>query len=141
MNENIKEEITKMEKSQEIKTIDENYENLKAVITSLTQDYEKFKEKKVKAAGQRVRNGLLNTKKLCDELRKQVKAEIVAIPVKHRKTTDDSDDSEDQKIGETITTITKEDDGVYETSITLTDIKEEDKPEEKPKRKRKANKK
>jgi hypothetical protein len=64
--------------------MDENYENLKCLITALTQDYEKFNERKIKAAGQRVRNGLLNIKKLCDELRKQVKAEIVSIPVKHR---------------------------------------------------------
>jgi hypothetical protein len=66
------------------KTMDENYENLKCLITALTQDYEKFNERKIKAAGQRVRNGLLNIKKLCDELRKQVKSEIVSIPIKHR---------------------------------------------------------
>ena len=120
MNETIKKEISEMEKSKDIKTIDENYENLKAVITSLTQDYEKFKSKKVKAAGQRVRNGLLNTKKLCDELRKQVKAEINAIPVKHRKSSSsESSDSEDQKVGETIIS----NDGEYETHLTLTGIK------------------
>jgi hypothetical protein len=79
-------------------SIDENYEKLKAVIMALTQDYEKFKDKKVKAAGQRVRNGLLNTKKLCDELRKQVKAEINSIPIKHRKSSSsESDEIEEPK--------------------------------------------
>jgi len=82
MSENIKEEIKEI--NTDIKTIDENYDNLKAVITALTQDYEKFKSKKVKAAGQRVRNGLLNTKKLCDILRKQVLADMREIPIKHR---------------------------------------------------------
>jgi hypothetical protein len=81
-------------------SIDENYENLKAVITALTQDYEKFKDKKVKAAGQRVRNGLLNTKKLCDELRKQVKAEINSIPIKHRKSSSSESDQNDGEIEE-----------------------------------------
>jgi hypothetical protein len=127
-----------MEKSTEIKSIDENYENLKAVITALTNDYEKFKQKKVKAAGQRVRASLLNTKKLCDTLRKQVKEDMTAIPIKHRaKSPDKSSSDDEQKVGETITTITKEDDGVYETSITLLAVKD---LEEKPKRKRKANK-
>ena len=73
-----------IEENEVKKTIDENYENLKAVITALTNDYEKFKRKKVKAAGQRVRASLLDTKKLCDTLRKQVKEEITTIPIKHR---------------------------------------------------------
>lgn len=68
-----------------VKTIDENYENLKAVITALTNDYEKFKEKKIKAAGQRVRASLLDTKKLCDTLRKQVKEDMTTIPIKRRE--------------------------------------------------------
>ena len=137
MNNELKDEISNMEKNPEIKTIDENYENLKAVITALTSDYEKFKQKKVKAAGQRVRASLLNTKKLCDTLRKQVKEEINSIPVKHRSKSPDksSSESEDQKVGETITT----NDGEYETSLTLTDVVEDEKPKEKPKRKRKAN--
>ena len=136
MNDQLKNEISTMEKSKDIKTIDENYENLKAVITALTNDYDKFKEKKVKAAGQRVRASLLNTKKLCDTLRKQVKEEINSIPIKHRSKSPvkSSSESDDQKVGETITTT----DGEYETSLTLTDVKDvEEKP--KPKRKRKAN--
>ena len=130
-------------------TIDENYDNLKAVITALTNDYEKFKQKKVKAAGQRVRASLLNTKKLCDTLRKQVKEEITAIPIKHRNKSSDEDED-------------KPEDKPEDKSE---DKSEEDKPEEKkeahsffkafnehviiplhnqqviePKRKRKANK-
>ena len=94
MDENIKEEIKEMETNTEIKTIDENYENLKAVITALTQDYEKFKSKKVKAAGQRVRNGLLNTKNLCDTLRKQVLTDIREIPIKHRSKSSSDEEGE-----------------------------------------------
>ena len=81
--------------TEEIKTmasIDENYENLKAVILALGQDYEKFKSKKVKVAGARVRNNLLNTKKLCDTLRKQVLAQIKELPIKHRGSGDEVDD-------------------------------------------------
>lgn len=110
-------------------TIDENYENLKAVITALTNDYEKFKQKKVKAAGQRVRASLLNTKKLCDTLRKQVKEEITAIPIKHRNKSSDEDKTsdEDKMSEEDKPEEKKEPNGVEEKK-------------EKPKRKRKANK-
>jgi hypothetical protein len=66
-------------------TMEENYESLKAVILGLSQEYEKFKSKKVKIAGSRVRNSLLNCKKLCDVLRKQVLLDIKSIPVKHRE--------------------------------------------------------
>ena len=95
--------------TEEIKTmasIDENYENLKAVILALGQDYEKFKSKKVKVAGARVRNNLLNTKKLCDTLRKQVLVQIKELPIKHRGSGDDVDDppntpsEEDEVAGE-----------------------------------------
>lgn len=86
------EEIKTMEADTKIATIDENYENLKAVILALGQDYEKFKSKKVKVAGARVRNNLLNTKKLCDTLRKQVLAQIKELPIKHRGSGDDVDD-------------------------------------------------
>ena len=134
-------------------TIDENYDNLKAVITALTNDYEKFKQKKVKAAGQRVRASLLNTKKLCDILRKQVKDEITAIPIKHRNKSSDEDEDK------------PEDKSEDQPEDQPEDKPEEDKPEEKkeahsflkafnehviihlqnpqvtePKRKRKANK-
>jgi hypothetical protein len=71
---------------EQVKTIDDNYNNLKAVIMSLTQDYEKFKTKKVKVAGARVRNNLLNCKKICDIMRKQVLEQIKELPIKHRTT-------------------------------------------------------
>ena len=136
MNDEVKKEISDMEKNPEIKTIDENYDNLKtidenydnlkAVITALTSDYEKFKQKKVKAAGQRVRASLLNTKKLCDKLRKQVKEEISSIPIKHRnKSSDEDKSSEDDK---------------PEDKSSEDEKKEEHVVVEKPKRKRKANK-
>jgi len=67
-----------------VKTIDENYKDLQALIECLNIDVDKFQEKKIKAAGQRARSNLLNTKKLCDTLRKQILTEIKAIPVKHR---------------------------------------------------------
>lgn len=66
------------------KTLVENYEALKATIEALKIDYEKFQDRKVKAAGGRVRNNLLNCKKLCDKIRKQVLVEIKEIPTKHR---------------------------------------------------------
>src|SRR6056300_284138 len=99
MDEKTKNEIKEMEENPNIKTIDENYENLKAVITALTQDYEKFKAKKVKAAGQRVRASLLNTKKLCDIMRKQVIEDIRALPIKHRKSSDE-DKSDSDKVSD-----------------------------------------
>lgn len=125
MNNELKNEISTMEKNPEIKTIDENYDNLKAVITALTNDYEKFKKKKVKAAGQRVRASLLNTKKLCDTLRKQVMEEISSIPIKHRnKSSDEAPRPEPEQVEE------KKEEHPF--------VKSSD--EEKPKRKRKANK-
>ena len=89
MDEQTRKEVSEMEKNPSIKTIDENYENLKALITSLNQDYEKFTQKKVKASGQRVRASLLNIKKLCDVLRKDVIKDIKEIPIKSRKKKDD----------------------------------------------------
>ena len=66
------------------KTLPQNYELLQATVKMLNQDYEKFKEKKVKVAGSRFRNNLLNCKKLCDVIRKQVQTEIQKLPVKSR---------------------------------------------------------
>ena len=83
------------------KPIDEIYGNLKAIIIALEQDYEKFKSKKIKVAGTRVRNTLLHCKKLCDVLRKQLLTQINKLPVKHR-----SKSSDDEK------TLTSEEDTV-----------------------------
>lgn len=114
-----------------IKSMTENYEALKAIIEALNQDFEKFNEKKVKAAGARVRNNLLNCKKLCDKLRKQVLADIKALPIKHRKGTD-----EEGKDYEKIETDTPLDEENKETS----EHKQENK-EKKPRKPRRANKK
>jgi hypothetical protein len=68
------------------KTVEDNYKTVKSTIDTSTTDYEKFKSKKVKAAGQRARNNLLNAKKLCDTLRKQILEDIEGMPTKHRIT-------------------------------------------------------
>jgi hypothetical protein len=134
------------------KTISENYINIKAVIVALEQDYEKFENKKVKVAGARVRNNLLNIKKLCDILRKQVLSQIKELPIKHRtKSSDDEDsksdeDSSSSSLSSTngeIKEETKEETKEEETSSSETnkEIKEEETKEViKPKRKRRANK-
>lgn len=129
-------EIKQMEENPNIKTIDENYENLKAVITALTQDYEKFKSKKVKAAGQRVRASLLNTKKLCDIMRKQVIEDIRTIPIKHRNKSSDEEKSDEEEKKEEEK---KEEEVKEELPLTERDVMEE--VGELPKRRRrKANK-
>ncbi len=108
MDEQTKKEVSEMEANPSIKTIDENYENLKALITSLNQDYEKFREKKVKASGQRVRASLLNIKKLCDVLRKDVIKDIKEIPIKSRKKKEEKKDDtvetvrDEPKVEETV---------------------------------------
>jgi hypothetical protein len=71
------------------KTSTENYKSLKAITEALDTDFTKFQGKKVKASGNRVRNNLLNIKKLCDVLRKQILADINEIPTKHRINTGD----------------------------------------------------
>lgn len=66
------------------KTLKDNYELLKSTVESMNNDFTKFNDKKVKVAGARFRNNLLNCKKLCDVLRKQVVEDIRKLPVKHR---------------------------------------------------------
>ena len=109
------------------KTMEENYKDLQALIECLNIDFDKFREKNVKAAGQRARNNLLNTKKVCDKLRKQILAQIKTIPVKHRISDDEDIKSED----------IKSEDNKSDEVIEIVDT--EGKPK-KP-RKRKANKK
>lgn len=65
-------------------TISENYEALVAICKSLSIDFEKFHDKSIKSAGLRVRNNLLNCRKLCNSLRKQVLNDLKALPIKHR---------------------------------------------------------
>lgn len=73
-----------MKTDEKISSLSDNYEQLKSLIESIKSDFEKFQNRKVKAAGHRVRCNLLNSKKLCDILRKQIMLEIKAIPTKHR---------------------------------------------------------
>lgn len=122
-----------------IVSMEENYRDLQALIECLNLDFDKFKEKKVKAAGQRARNNLLNTKKLCDKLRKQILEEIRSIPIKHRISGDEKTDEEVK---------TDEEDEKIEIIDTDKIIEEIPKGangpsegEDKPKRTRKANKK
>lgn len=82
----IKEIVETQENHDDFKT---TYDTLKATVEALNLDYEKFNEKRVKVAGARVRNNLLNCRKLCDKLRKHVLADIRAIPTKHRKECED----------------------------------------------------
>ena len=60
------------------------YKQIKATVDAMGSDFDKFENKRVKAAGQRVRNNLLTCKKLSTDLRKVLITEIQGIPVKHR---------------------------------------------------------
>ena len=82
-------EVKEVVATDEVKTMSENYETLKATADAMTSDFEKFNSKKIKACGQRVRSNLLTIKKLCDTLRKQIIADIKDIPIKHRIDTDE----------------------------------------------------
>ena len=62
----------------------ELYETLKSSVIALNLDLERFKEKKVKISGARARSMLLDIKKLCDSLRKQLLTQIKELPVKYR---------------------------------------------------------
>lgn len=66
------------------KTMLFNYELIKSIVSAIDQDFEKFNSKKIKIAGSRIRNNLLNCKKLCDKLRKQILNNIKELPIKHR---------------------------------------------------------
>jgi hypothetical protein len=61
-----------------------NYNSLKALVEALETDYTKFNTRKIKVCGNRVRNNLLNIKKLCDSLRKEIQVELNSLPTKHR---------------------------------------------------------
>jgi len=141
------ENITEETKSN---SMEENYRDLQALIECLNIDFDKFKEKKVKAAGQRARNNLLNTKKICDKLRKQILDEIRSIPVKHRISSSDEEEvkEEIQEQEEVKEELPKGAKGPSEREVMeeLGEIpkvitKEEVKEKPKKKRKRKANKK
>ena len=134
-----------------INSMEENYKDLQALIECLNLDFDKFKEKKVKAAGQRARNNLLNTKKLCDKLRKQILEEIRTIPVKHRisededvKTDEDVKEEVENNFVENFNEIVMKPLSEIPKVITKPPIqvsKPDGEVEDKPKRKRKANKK
>ena len=66
-------------------TSTENYEQLKATVESVQNDFEKFRDKHVKISASRARHALLDAKKLCDILRKQILEECKALPVHHHE--------------------------------------------------------
>ena len=61
------------------------FSEIKALIGSAEFELKKFESKKIKSSGSKVRAALLDIKKLCDSLRKDIQAEIKAIPKKERK--------------------------------------------------------
>lgn len=130
-----------------VKTMKENYDALKATVEALTLDYEKFNDKKVKAAGARVRNNLLNCKKLCDTLRKQVLADIKALPIKHRVKAGEAEDYENpppspksEEDEDELIDIPDPPELVRETTTAIDAVKILEKVK-KPRKQRKANKK
>ena len=66
------------------KNLSENYKALKATVEACDADYEKFTSKKVKVSANRVRANMLNCKKLCDVIRKQLLDELRECPTKPR---------------------------------------------------------
>ena len=48
------------------------FEELKTLVTDLEEDFSKFYEKDIKAAGTRVRNGMQKIKVLAQEIRKDI---------------------------------------------------------------------
>ena len=121
-----------------VNSITENYKDLQALIECLNVDMDKFQNKKVKVAGQRARNNLLNCKKLCDTLRKQIITEISEIPVKHRIKDVEVKEEKVDPIEPPSRPPTPE---PIETGANGPDESHQEKPEKKPKRTRKANKK
>lgn len=107
-----------MTNEEKINSVDENYKSLQATIECLNLDFDKFNQKKVKAAGQRVRNNLLNIKKLCDKIRKQILEDIRELPVRHRTSDSETKEGEEspveEKEGETKEGETKEEKEVKE---------------------------
>ena len=62
----------------------ESYQKLKTIVESMGEDCSKFHDSKVKACATRYRAKLLQCKKLCTEIRKEVQVEVKSIPVKRK---------------------------------------------------------
>lgn len=122
-------------------TTKENYETLKATIEALSVDFEKFDNKKVKAAGQRARNHLLTAKKLCDTLRKQIITEMKDFPTRHRISDTESKTESESEETEELPPAPELKRETTEAAQSQKDFKTEPIPLIKPKRTRKANKK
>jgi hypothetical protein len=61
-----------------------SYDQIQALVQSMQIDSMKFKVKKTKVGGNRIRSSLLQLKKLCDSARKEIAVEIAAMPKKTR---------------------------------------------------------
>ena len=119
-----------------ILTLNDNFERIKGLTNTLAIDFIKL-DKKVKCSGTRVRQTLLDIKKLCDLMRRQVLSQVKEIPIKHRvKKTNENflEKSLDKKpLIELKTSITDE-------PVVVEMVQHEPELLEKPKRKRRANK-
>ena len=114
-----------------ILTLNDNFERIKGLTNTLAIDFIKL-DKKVKCSGTRVRQTLLDIKKLCDLMRRQVLSQVKEIPIKHRvKKTKENCLLEAEPLIELKTSITDEPVVVEMVQPELL---------EKPKRKRRANK-
>lgn len=82
------------------KTSNENYEILCALVKASEIDFEQFQTSHVKACGNRVRHNLLNVKKLCDTLRKQILEDTKVMPNNKRepKQEDKQDEKKDEDL-------------------------------------------
>jgi hypothetical protein len=68
-----------------VNTLNENYEQMKGLVNSLSIEMDKLQNKKIKSSGLRVRASLLDIKRLCDTMRKQILVDVKAMPVRPRK--------------------------------------------------------
>lgn len=62
----------------------ERLQKLKSIVESMDDDCSKFHKDNVKASATRYRAKLLQCKKLCAAIRKDVQAKVKTIPVKRR---------------------------------------------------------
>lgn len=67
-----------------------HYDNIVGAVSTCGLELNKFKSTKQKEACKRARAQLLNIKKMCDALRKELKCEFDSIPVRHRKAKEDN---------------------------------------------------
>ena len=62
----------------------DRFNELKSLISSMEYEHKKWTLRKIKASGQRVRNNLLEVKKIATLLRKEISDEIKSMPVRSK---------------------------------------------------------